>query len=37
MIWLIVWLVVSVAITAGYSAMRTWQKRRETYNSVFTA
>ena len=37
MIWLIGWLVVSVAIPAAYSAMRTRQKRRETYNAVFTA
>jgi hypothetical protein len=31
------WLALAVTLTVCYSAARTRQKRRETYNAVFTA
>lgn len=31
------WLTLAITLTVCYSAVRTRQKRRETYNAVFTA
>jgi len=37
MTWWQWWILASVILCAAYSLMRSRQKRRETYNAVFTA
>lgn len=37
MTYLLLWPLASVILCAAYSLMRSRQKRRETYNAVFTA